>query len=203
MLLMHNLIDEAKCFQTLREMRWPNGVLCPGCGSSQVKKHGKDQTQPLRQRYRCAACSRPFDDWTDTLLAGHHQPLRLGILCLYGMGLNRSNQQIAQELGLNKDDVQPMTSLRREGIVAKKPSPSLRGAVECEAVYIVAGHKGDPEAVQKRAHGEAQAAHRCSRSWHSGEREATPLWYAATGRGGGDSDAGECAAEDHRPFAQV
>jgi hypothetical protein len=36
------------------------------------------------------------------------------------MGLNLSNQQIAAELGLNKDDVQVMTTQLREGIVAKK-----------------------------------------------------------------------------------
>ena len=72
------------------------------------------------------------------------------ILCLYLMGLNLSNQQIAQELGLNKDDVQQMSCLLREGIVDKKPSPSLNGVVECDEVYVVAGHKGHPEAVVKK-----------------------------------------------------
>lgn len=42
-------------------------------------------------------------------MAGHHQPLRTWMICRYLMGLNLSNQQIAQELGLNKDDVQRMT----------------------------------------------------------------------------------------------
>jgi hypothetical protein len=40
------------------------------------------------------------------------------------MGLNLSNQQIANELGLNKDDVQAMTGQLREGIVVKKRVPS-------------------------------------------------------------------------------
>ena len=35
------------------------------------------------------------------VLAGHHQPLRVWVLCLYFMGLNLSNRQIAAELGLN------------------------------------------------------------------------------------------------------
>jgi hypothetical protein len=39
---------------------------------------------------------------------------------LYLMGLNLSNQQIANELGLNKDDVKAMTVQLREGIVVKK-----------------------------------------------------------------------------------
>ena len=38
-----------------------------------------------------------FDDLTGTVLAGHHQPLRVWLLCLYFMGLNLSNRQIDQE----------------------------------------------------------------------------------------------------------
>ena len=41
-----------------------------------------------------------FDDLTGTVLAGHHQPLRVWVLCLYFMGLNLSNRQIAKELDL-------------------------------------------------------------------------------------------------------
>ena len=50
------------------------------------------------------------------MLAGHHPPLRVWILCLYFMGLNLSNTQIAPELGLNPDDAQRMTEPLRQGI---------------------------------------------------------------------------------------
>jgi hypothetical protein len=40
------------------------------------------------------------------------------------MGLNLSNQQIAAELDLNKDDVQAMTTQLREGVVVKKSQSS-------------------------------------------------------------------------------
>lgn len=40
------LIDDAKCFLTVRAMRWPDGVRCPGCGSAEVNKDGRDDTQP-------------------------------------------------------------------------------------------------------------------------------------------------------------
>ena len=67
------------------------------------------------------------------------------------MGLNLSNQQIAQELDLNKDDVHRMTSELRQAIVDKKPDVQLCGAVEFDEVYVTAGHKGQPEAVKKKA----------------------------------------------------
>ena len=73
------------------------------------------------------------------------------MLCLYFMGLNLSNEQIAQELDLNNDDAQKMTTQLREGIVERKPKVTLSGEVECDEVYVVAGHKGKPEEVKKKA----------------------------------------------------
>ena len=150
MINLQSLLDDSKCYDTIRQLRWPVGVRCPHCESAQVTKQGWDTTQPARQKYRCSGCRRCFDDLTGTVLAGHHQPLRVWVLCLYFMGLNLSNAQIAQELGLNPNDVQRMTEQLRQGIVARQPEPVLTGEVECDEVYVVAGHKGHPAAVKKR-----------------------------------------------------
>jgi hypothetical protein len=66
------------------------------------------------------------------------------------MGLNLSNEQIAHESGIDPDDAQVMASQLREGIVRHKPQVKLSGEVECDEVYVVAGHKGHPEAVAKK-----------------------------------------------------
>lgn len=151
MLNLQNLIDDGRCYQTVRELRWPEGVNCPHCNAEQITKQGKDSTQVHRQKYFCTGCQRYFDDLTGTVFAGHHQPLSTWLVCLYLMGLNVANRQIAQELGLNQNDVQAMTGQLREGVVARRPEPSLSGTVECDEVYVVAGHKGHPEAVKKKA----------------------------------------------------
>jgi transposase-like protein len=145
------LIDDAKCDELIRQHRWPDGVCCPSCSATTVIRHGHDDTQRHRQRYRCRPCETRFDDLTGTVLAGHHQPLRIWVLCLYFLGLNLSNRQIAQELGLNEDDVQAMASQLRDGLVAKIPAVILHGEVEADEVYVVAGHKGYPAAVEKKA----------------------------------------------------
>ena len=124
MINIQNLIDDAKCYETVRAQRWPTGITCPHCGSTAINKRGRDDRQRERQRYQCRDCQRQFDDLTGTIFEKHHQPLRVWVLCLYFMGLNLSNQQIALELGLNKDDVQAVTSQLREGIVAKKSQSS-------------------------------------------------------------------------------
>ena len=146
---LSSLIDDAKCYALVRQQRWPDGVRCPGCGSAEVIRHGRDDTQQHRPRYRCRGCDARFDDLTGTVLAGHHQPLRVWVLCLYLMGLNLSNRQIAQELDLGETEAQAMTEQLRYGLAAKLPPARLEGEVEIDEVYVVAGHKGNPAAVAK------------------------------------------------------
>jgi transposase-like protein len=145
-----SLIDDARCFELVRQHRWPEGVRCPGCGGTAIARDGRDDLQPHRQRYRCTACGRRFDGLTGTVLAGRPRPLRLWVLCLYLMGLNLSNRQIARELDLGVSAVQAMAEQLRQGLTARTPAVILDGAVEIDEVYVVAGHKGHPAAVAKR-----------------------------------------------------
>src|SRR3954467_8670455 len=147
---LSSLIDDAKCYELVGQPRWPDGVRCPHGESAAAARHGRDDTQPHRQRYRCTACGSRFDDLTGTVLAGHHQPLRVWVLCLYFLGLNLSTRQIAQELDLSQSDVQRMTEQLRTGLGARTPPLRLKGEVEIDEVYVTAGHKGNPAAVAKR-----------------------------------------------------
>lgn len=117
---------------------------------------------------------------------------------LYSMGLNLSNRQIAQELSLNMDDAQCMTRQLREGIECKQPLAVLSGEVEVNEVYVVAGHKGHPEAVKKSRTGRRRRLRGGSRPWHPGQKEVADSWPDPARRQGGGADAGECPAEDHR-----
>ena len=147
---LSGLLDDAKCFALVRQHRWPEGVCCPGCDSFTVARDGCDDTQRARQRYRCKACAGRFDDLTGTVLAGHHQPLRVWVLCLYFMGLNLSNRQIALELGLSPSDVQAMTEHLRHDLAVRIAPAKLTREVEIDEVDGVAGHKGQPAEVAKR-----------------------------------------------------
>ena len=115
-----HLVSDAQCYETIRQLRWQAGVYCPHCDSGETLRRGYDGPERHLRRYECKACGRRFDDLTGTALSGHHQPLSVWVLCLYFMGLNLSNAQIAQELDLNKDDVHSMTEALREGLAQKK-----------------------------------------------------------------------------------
>jgi transposase-like protein len=117
------LIDDAKCYEAVRQLRWPDGIRCPACTATEITKRGFHTHQAHRQRYQCKACGCQFDDLSGTVLEGHHQPLPIWILCLYFMGLNLSTQQIAAELDVHPDVAHDMTTHLRAGIEVKKSPP--------------------------------------------------------------------------------
>jgi hypothetical protein len=147
---------EAKCFDTARSMRRPDGVRRPGGGPDAVIKDGRDGTRPGRRRYRCHGCRTRSDDPSGATFAGHHQPLRARILCPYPMGLDPSNGRIARGSGLDPGDARVMASQLREGIADRRPEVTLGGELECDEACVVAGHEGPPEAVRRQ--GEPAAA---------------------------------------------
>src|SRR4051794_40613827 len=129
---LSGLMDDAKCFTLMRQRRWPEGVRCPGCGSDAVIRDGRDD-------YRCKACAGRFDDLTGTALAGRHQPMRVWVLCLYFMGLNLSNRQIALELGLIPSDVQAMTEQLRQASVITDCQPRCVRSREASFAGLLRG----------------------------------------------------------------
>ncbi len=129
MVNIQDLFDDAKCFDTIRDMRWPDGVTCPKCSSDSVIKNGRDDTQPLRQRYECRGCRQRFDDLTDTIFAGHHQPLRTWIACLLSHGIEPLGvaDRPGDRININKDDARAMIQKLRQGIVDRSPSGRAGG----------------------------------------------------------------------------
>ena len=116
---LHKLLDSPQCYAMIRALRWPQGVQCVGCERTEVVKNGKDPVESARQHYRCRGCGRCFDDLSETVLAGSHQPVGHWITTLYLLNLNVSMARIALELDLSEDVVQTMGATIREGIAKK------------------------------------------------------------------------------------
>ena len=92
------------------------------------------------------------------------------------MGVNLSNRQIARELDLCESDVQAMTEVLRHGIVAKTPEVVLSGDVEFDELYVVAGHKGNPEAVRAKGRDGRRNRLKGSRGRGTLEKEKPPIF---------------------------
>jgi transposase-like protein len=103
LLSIKHLVSEAQWYEAIRQLRWKNGVACPCCDSNETIRRGFDGPDKHLRRYGCKSCGRRFDDLTGTALS-------VWVLCLYFMGLNLSNIQIAQA----------MTECLRDGLVKKR-----------------------------------------------------------------------------------
>ena len=95
------------------------------------------------------------------------------------MGVNLSNRQIAHELC--ESDAQAM--VLRHGIVAKTPDVVLSGDVEFDELYVVAGHKGNPEAVRAKGREGRRNRLKGGRGRGTLEKEKPPI-FGMIERGG-------------------
>jgi hypothetical protein len=47
---LSSLLDDAKCFELVRQHRWPDDVRCSHCRGAAIARDGHDDTQRHRQR---------------------------------------------------------------------------------------------------------------------------------------------------------
>lgn len=128
---VQNLLGETEVFKTLKMLRWPQGVVCPRCHSSNViKKEPPSSASDHRHYYLCLNCHETgegesgFDDFTG-LPVGSLQALRQWILCWYLMGFCSVNQ-ISKVLGISVHQVIQMATLGSEISVIKDPKSQLK-----------------------------------------------------------------------------
>lgn len=106
---IENLLGQHEVFKTLNMLRWPQGVICPHCHSTNVVKREAPKNAPdARHHYVCLNCKEDgnpsdFDDFSGLPISSVHA-LRQWILCWYLIGFCSINQ-IAKVLGLSIAEV--------------------------------------------------------------------------------------------------
>ena len=115
-----------------------------------LTQRGRNHRQQACRRYTCKNCGKRFDDLTETLFMGRHQPLSGWLAYLYLRGLNRSNRPMAEELNLNESDGHAMAAAWRGGIVQRRSQVRMSGVVEGDEGDVVAGHTGRPDQLKGR-----------------------------------------------------
>ncbi len=115
-ILISDLIDEASCYQLLREIKWKNGIECFECGSKDIRKNGHDKGVEHRQRYVCKSCNKSFTDITDTVIASNHVPIQKWMSCAF-LKDYMSNKQMSKALDLPENVVGDMRSELSEGFL--------------------------------------------------------------------------------------
>lgn len=96
---MSNELTAEWCYETLRRVRWPRGIVCPLCGRGHVTTHSKSVRTPWR-RYLCLSCRRTFTDLTGTPFAGTNVPVTTWFLCLRLLHRRQTTAELARRLGV-------------------------------------------------------------------------------------------------------
>ncbi len=138
----------------LREHRWPDGVKCPYCGSSNVIRYGRARSKPYVQRYRCKACGKQFSDLTGTPFAWTELPPSevLTIAYLY-FKLGMSQLAIARETSRSRKAVRRQSGSSAGRLRTGFEALRLKGKVEVDEAYMPLGFKGQRRARPRRRDG--------------------------------------------------
>jgi transposase-like protein len=93
--------DETAARAHFEKMRWPDGPICPHCGTidEATELHGESTRQGL---YKCRACQKPFTATMGTLYEKSHIPLHKWLLATHLMTASKkgiSAHQLWRMLG--------------------------------------------------------------------------------------------------------
>jgi transposase-like protein len=123
--------DEA-CLEYLAASRWPDGFLCPGCGSRRA------WVLERRHLWECASCHAQTSVTAGTVMHRTRTPLRLWFWAAYLVATHHpgiSAKQLSRQLGLRYETAWLILQKLRRAMVAPERSP-LRGEVEVDECWI-------------------------------------------------------------------
>jgi transposase-like protein len=134
--------DEIAAVAHMEADRWPNGVTCPLCGSSDKAKKMGGQTQT--GMFLCGACRGKFTVRTGTVFERSHIPLHKWLLATHLMASSKkgiSAHQLHRMLGITYKSAWFMAHRIREAMapaasVSADPMGGEGKVVEVDETYI-------------------------------------------------------------------
>lgn len=132
----------------LESIRWPDGPVCPHCGTLDEKHYRlKHQTRKL---WKCRACRKQFTVTVGTIFEGSHIPLNKWLLAFYLLCSSKkgmSAHQLHRMLGITYKSAWFMAHRIRYAMEQPAFSRLLSGTVEADETYI-GGKKRRPNKKQ-------------------------------------------------------
>jgi transposase-like protein len=123
--------DEA-CLEYLAASRWPDGFICPACGSRDAWVLAR------RHLWECASCHAQTSVTAGTVMHRTRMPLRVWFWAAYLVATHHpgiSAKQLSRQLGLRYETAWLILQKLRRAMVAPGRSP-LRGEVEVDECWI-------------------------------------------------------------------
>jgi transposase-like protein len=131
-------LTEDQARETFERIRWPNGPVCPHCGSAiATKLQGKAHRAGL---YKCNGCEDQFTATINTIMEDSHLPIRtwlmaFALLCSAKKGI--SALQLQRQLGIGSYRSAWHMAHRIRHAMSQEPLAGLlQGTVEVDETYV-------------------------------------------------------------------
>ena len=126
--------DDATAEGWFIKQRWPDGVHCPACGSTNVQERATRKPQP----FRCRDCRKDFSVRLGTLMQGSNLGFRVWAIAIYLMSTNLksvSSMKLHRDLGITQKSAWHLAHRIRETWQDDGGAP-FSGPVEVDEAYI-------------------------------------------------------------------
>lgn len=148
--------DEEAAYAKLESFVWPNGPVCPHCGSTDRMRtmHGTAHRPGL---YKCYACRKQSRVTVGTVFESSHVKLHVWLQAAYLMCSSKkgiSSNQLARTLGVTVKTAWFMSHRLREAMAIGSDAPPMGGegvTVEIDETFIGTKEK-KPEGARGYAH---------------------------------------------------
>lgn len=154
MSLAKTIKTEADAYQYMESIRWPDGPVCPHCGS--IDEHyfltprTKDAdnvearktsrgTMTQRRVWKCRACRKQFSVITGTVFHGTKVPLHTWLMVVFEICANKNGiaaREIARKYGVAPKTAWFMTNRLREAMKNRAPEWLISGVVVADETFI-------------------------------------------------------------------
>jgi transposase-like protein len=142
------LQDESAAYRWVEAQVWPEGPICPHCGS--VERIGKMGGKSTRiGTYKCYACRKPFTVKVGTVFESSHIPMRVWLQAMVLMCASKkgiSSNQLHRTLGVSLKSAWFMSHRLREAMraVGMEPMGGAGKTVEVDETFF-GQVKGEPK----------------------------------------------------------
>ena len=124
---------EEQCHDALVKMKWPEGFVCPKCGS-------KDHCQlKKRKLFQCSSCHHQTSVRVGTIYQGSGTPLTKWFLVSYGLTQNKtsiSTLELARFTGLRPKTATLIRQKYTQVMMERDAKKKLSGRIEIDDAYM-------------------------------------------------------------------